>query len=49
MFIEPTIDRVPLGFSGYIGLDTKIVFKKSMSQPNVCLGALNSFNILPLV
>ena len=28
MFIEPTITRVPSGFSGYIWLDTKIVFKK---------------------
>ena len=29
MFIKPTIARVPLGFSGYIWFDTKIVFKKS--------------------
>ena len=29
MFIEPTITWVPLGFSEYIWLDTKIVFKKS--------------------
>ena len=28
MFIEPTITWVPSGFSGYIWLDTKIVFKK---------------------
>ena len=28
MFIEPTIARVPSGFSGYIWLDTKIVLKK---------------------
>ena len=28
MFIEPTITWVPLGFSGYIWLDTKIVLKK---------------------
>ena len=27
MFIEPTITRVPLGFSGYIWLDTKLCFK----------------------
>ena len=27
MFIELTITRVSLGFSGYIWLDTKIVFK----------------------
>ena len=27
MFIEPTITWVPLGFSGYIWLDTKIVLK----------------------
>ena len=26
MFIEPTITWVPSGFSGYIWLDTKIVF-----------------------
>ena len=30
MFIEPTITRVPSGFSGYIWLDTKIVLKKSI-------------------
>ena len=29
MFIEPTISWVPSGFSGYIWLDTKIVFKKN--------------------
>ena len=28
MFIEPTITWVPSGFSGYIWLDTKVVFKK---------------------
>ena len=28
MFIEPTITWVPSGFSGYIWLDTKIVFEK---------------------
>ena len=28
MFIEPTITWVPSGLSGYIWLDTKIVFKK---------------------
>ena len=28
MFIEPTITWVPLGFSGYIWLETKIVFVK---------------------
>ena len=28
MFIEPTITWVPSGFSGYIWLNTKIVFKK---------------------
>ena len=28
MFIEPTITWVHSGFSGYIWLDTKIVFKK---------------------
>ena len=31
MFIEPTITWVPSGFSGYIWLDTKIVFKKNVS------------------
>ena len=29
MFIEPKITRVPSGFSGYIWLDTKIVFPQS--------------------
>ena len=29
MFIEPTITWVPSGFSGYIWLDTKNVFKKN--------------------
>ena len=29
MFIEPTITWVPSGFSRYIWLDTKIVFKKT--------------------
>ena len=28
MFIEPTITWVPPGFSGYIWLDKKMVFKK---------------------
>ena len=28
MFIEPMVTWVPSGFSGYIWLDTKIVFKK---------------------
>ena len=28
--IEPTITWVPLGFSGYIWLDTKIVLKKTL-------------------
>ena len=28
MYIEPTITRVPSGFSGYIWFNTKIVFKK---------------------
>ena len=28
VFIEPMITRVPSGFSGYIWLDTKIVFKE---------------------
>ena len=30
MFIVPTITLVPSGFSGYIWLDTKIVFKKGI-------------------
>ena len=34
MFIEPTITRVPSGFSGYIWLDTKIVFKKILPVRN---------------
>ena len=29
MFIEPTITWVSSGFSGYVWLDTKIVFKKN--------------------
>ena len=32
VFIEPTITRVPSGFSGYIWLDTKIVLKKICKQ-----------------
>ena len=36
MFIEPTITRVPLGFSGYIWLDTRIVFKKNLRSSSVC-------------
>ena len=28
MFVEPTITWVPSSFSGYIWLDTKIVFKR---------------------
>ena len=34
MFIELTITWVPSGFSGYIWLDTKIVFKKKNSGPS---------------
>ena len=34
MFIEPTITRVPSGFSGYIWLNTKIVFKKKKIVTN---------------
>ena len=30
MFIKPTITWVPSGLSGYIWLDTKIVFKKEI-------------------
>ena len=30
MFIEPTITRVPSGFSGYVWLDTKIAFLKKI-------------------
>ena len=33
MFIEPTITWVPSGFSGYIWLDTEIVFKKTCTHP----------------
>ena len=32
MFIEPTDTWVPLGFSGYIRVDTKIVLKKIHSR-----------------
>ena len=32
MLIEPTITWVPLGFSGYTWLDTKIVFKKMYNE-----------------
>ena len=32
IFIEPTITWVPLGFSGYILFDTKIVLIKSLSM-----------------
>ena len=31
-FIDPTITWVPLGFSGYIWLDTKIVFLKKLAH-----------------
>ena len=34
MFIEPTIAWVPLGFSGYIWLDTKIVLEKNKNKIN---------------
>ena len=34
MFIEPTITYVPSEFSGYIWLDTKIVFKNMIPDPN---------------
>ena len=34
MFIEPKIIRVPPGFSGYIWLDIKIVFKKNVRKIN---------------
>ena len=30
LFIEPTITKVPSGFSGYIWLDTKIVLNKKL-------------------
>ena len=32
MFIEPTITWVSSGFSEYIGLDTKIVLKKTQKD-----------------
>ena len=45
MFIEPMITWVPLGFSGYIWLDTKIVFKKNvLLSYNQLFGDL--FNIM---
>ena len=31
MFIDPTITRVSLGFSGYIWLNTKIVLKNNLT------------------
>ena len=37
MFIEPTITWVPSGFSGYIWLDTKIVFLKKTIDSNLKL------------
>ena len=40
MFIEPMITRVPPGFSGYIWLDTKIMFKK-ISRPLLLLLLIN--------
>ena len=41
MFIEPTITWVPSGFSGYIWLDTKIVFRKT-----VCVSIFRMYIIL---
>ena len=35
MFIEPTITWVPSGFSGYIWLDTEIVFKKNLKKREI--------------
>ena len=32
MFIEPTITWVPLGFTGYTWLDTKIMLKKEIKS-----------------
>ena len=40
MFIEPTITWVPSGFSGYIWLDTKIVFKKESNEENLDVSVL---------
>ena len=35
MFIEPTITRVPSGFSEFIWLDTKTVLKKDFNLPRL--------------
>ena len=40
MFIEPTITWVPLGFSGYIWLDTKIVYKNTGFKNGACVFVL---------
>ena len=45
MFNEPTITWVPSGFSGYIWLDTKIVFKKNSSLVEADVGILNPCGI----
>ena len=45
MFIEPTITWVPSRFSGYIWLDTKIVFKKNqiLKKSNTRIESANKF------
>ena len=45
MFIEPTITWVPSGFSGYIWLDTKIVFKKPVKKTFANIQHLNLAHI----
>ena len=45
MYIEPTITWVPSGFSGYIWLDTKIVFKKLNSENDRLLSLVRPIGI----
>ena len=44
MFIEPTIIRVPLGFSGYTWLDTEIVLKKIKNKNEIFLQNLKKID-----
>ena len=46
MFIEPTITWVPLGFSGYIWLDTKIVLYYKPPSPANLFHATPVGNVL---
>ena len=48
MFIEPTITRVPSGFSGYIWLDTKIVLTKKEEKTSLTEKSVSSTtNLVP--